>query len=79
MCLLSALVVLWPATVRAAETLPGSIQAGVLRITDGDTIEVRPQIWLDQYVERLAGLDAPKLRGEFDLAVGGWSNARMCW
>ena len=50
----------------AAEALPGPVSAEVVRVIDGDTIEVRAQVWLGQFVEtrvRLADIDAPELRG----------------
>ena len=50
----------------AAETLQGPIAAHVLRVIDGDTIEVRARIWLGQEVEikvRLDGADSPELKG----------------
>lgn len=46
--------------------VPGPVQARVLKVIDGDTIVVRARIWLGQDVEtrvRLAGVDAPELRG----------------
>lgn len=49
----------------AAEILPGPIPATVVRLIDGDTVEVRARIWLDQDVTtevRLAGVDAPETR-----------------
>ena len=60
----------------AAEVLPGPVPARLVRVVDGDTVVVRARIWLGQEVEihvRLAGIDAPELRGkcafERDLAV----------
>jgi endonuclease YncB( thermonuclease family) len=44
--------------------LDGPIPALVTRIIDGDTIEVRAQIWLEQEIVvkvRLAGVDAPEM------------------
>jgi micrococcal nuclease len=59
-----------------AETLPGPVRAEVLSVIDGDTILVRARIWLDLELSvhvRLAGVDAPELRGrcaeERELAV----------
>jgi len=52
--------------VAASEVLPGPIAAQVMRVIDGDTIEVRARIWLGQEVEikvRLDGADAPELKG----------------
>lgn len=51
----------------AKETLHGPIQAEVIRVIDGDTFDVRAQIWIGQYIEtrvRLNGLDTPELRGK---------------
>lgn len=50
----------------AADRLPGPIPAAVLRVVDGDTVEVAAHIWLGQEVRvavRLAGIDTPELRG----------------
>lgn len=49
----------------ASETLPGPIRAEVLKVIDGDTLEVSARIWLGQDVRirvRLYGIDAPELR-----------------
>jgi endonuclease YncB( thermonuclease family) len=46
--------------------LPGPIPAELVRVIDGDTIEVRARIWLDLDLTtrvRLAGIDAPELAG----------------
>jgi endonuclease YncB( thermonuclease family) len=45
--------------------LPGPIPAVVLRVVDGDTVDVRARVWLGQDVAvrvRLAGIDAPERR-----------------
>lgn len=50
----------------APDTLPGPIPARVVRVVDGDTVEVEAQIWLGQTVQthvRLRGVDTPELRG----------------
>jgi len=42
------------------------VRAHLVRVVDGDTIEVLARIWPDHYVEtlvRLAGIDAPERRG----------------
>ncbi|MCF8469661.1 MAG: nuclease [Parvibaculum sp.] len=52
---------------QAGERLAGPVQAEVVRVIDGDTLVVRARIWLGQSVEthvRLAGIDAPELRGK---------------
>jgi micrococcal nuclease len=44
----------------------GSYRAQVLRIIDGDTVEVRVPVWLGQELVtkvRLRGIDAPEIRG----------------
>jgi endonuclease YncB( thermonuclease family) len=51
----------------AAETLAGPVPAEVVRVVDGDTLDVRARIWLGQDVfvrVRLAGIDTPELRGK---------------
>ncbi len=61
-----ALFGLWLAPAPARDILPGPIPAQVLRVLDGDTLEVRARIWLGQDVTvrlRLAGVDAPERRG----------------
>jgi endonuclease YncB( thermonuclease family) len=52
---------------RAGERLAGPVPAAVIAVVDGDTLSVRAHIWLGQRVEtlvRLAGVDAPELRGK---------------
>ncbi|MFN3835036.1 MAG: thermonuclease family protein [Glycocaulis sp.] len=49
----------------AQRAIPGPLEAEVLRVIDGDTIEVRAFIWPGHSVEtrvRLADVDAPKIR-----------------
>lgn len=51
----------------ASDGLPGPVPATVLRVVDGDTLRVRAEIWLDQWIEvsvRLRGVDTPELRGK---------------
>ncbi len=51
----------------ALNRLAGPVSAEVLRVIDGDTIEVRAHIWLGQEVTtlvRLGGVDAPELKGK---------------
>ena len=53
-------------TCAASEAVRGPIPAEVIRVIDGDTIEVRARIWLDIDVTtrvRLAGIDAPEIHG----------------
>jgi endonuclease YncB( thermonuclease family) len=47
------------------ESLHGPIEAEVLRIVDGDTVEVRARIWLGQTITTLVsidGIDTPERR-----------------
>jgi len=49
------------------QVLPGPIPAIVERVIDGDTIEVRAQIWVGQEVRvkvRLSNVDTPELNGK---------------
>lgn len=64
-CAILAIFLCLPA--HAAERLSGPVEAEVVRIVDGDTLVARARIWLGQTVEthvRLAGIDAPELRGK---------------
>ena len=49
------------------ESVPGPVQARVLRVIDGDTIVVRARIWLGQNIDtqvRLDGVDTPEIKGK---------------
>lgn len=59
-----------PAAAAAEQTepdYPGPYSAEVLAVTDGDTLRVRVRLWppglLAEEPVRLAGLDAPELKG----------------
>ena len=66
--LFSALVFpAFPSPSQAKDVLAGPVPAEVVRVVDGDTLAVRAQIWLGQTVEvdvRLAGIDAPEMKGK---------------
>ena len=50
----------------AANALDGPISAKVVRVVDGDTLEVEARIWLGQSVDvhvRIDGIDTPELHG----------------
>ncbi len=54
-------------TVQAAEMLPGPVPARVVRVIDGDTLDVQAQVWIGQVVQtrvRLAQIDSPELNGQ---------------
>ena len=68
----------------ANERLAGPVAADVIRVVDGDTIEVRAKIWLGQYIVvlvRLRGIDAPEIGGragcDAEAAKGAKALARM--
>ena len=51
---------------RAAEVLPGPVAADVVKVIDGDTLDVMARVWLGQTIHvrvRLDGVDTPELRG----------------
>ena len=50
----------------AAEIVPGPLPADLIRVIDGDTIEVRAHLWLGLELTtrvRLSDIDAPELDG----------------
>jgi endonuclease YncB( thermonuclease family) len=62
--------------------IAGPVRAHLVRIIDGDTVEVLARIWPDHYVEtrvRLAGIDAPELRGRCaeEIALAERAKARL--
>ncbi len=49
------------------EVLTGPIQAQVLKVLDGDTVDVKAHIWIGQEIEisiRLNGIDTPEIKGK---------------
>ena len=53
----------------AGDRLTGPLPAHVVKVIDGDTLAVRVHIWLGQDLStrvRLAGIDAPELKGKCD-------------
>ncbi|CAA7612543.1 putative Staphylococcal nuclease-like protein [Magnetospirillum sp. LM-5] len=64
--ILAVLLVATCPRAAASEALPGPYLAQLVRVIDGDTIEVRVHVWLglDQTVRvRLVGVDAPEMHG----------------
>jgi len=62
--------------------IAGPVRAHLVRVVDGDTVEVLARIWPDHYVEtlvRLAGIDAPELRGRCaeEIALAERAKARL--
>lgn len=63
-CLLAPVVLLLSTTAHAAERLPGPLSAEVIRVIDGDTLEVHVKIWLGTQITtkvRVADVDTPEL------------------
>jgi micrococcal nuclease len=55
------------ASAWAKEILPGPVPARVIKVLDGDTLEVEARIWLGQAMRikvRLIGLDTPEKRSK---------------
>jgi endonuclease YncB( thermonuclease family) len=51
----------------AADRMPGPLTGVVTQVFDGDTIEVRIAVWLDQEIVtrvRIEGIDTPEKRGK---------------
>jgi endonuclease YncB( thermonuclease family) len=64
--LLMLALLLAPVHARAGD-LPGPIPAEVIGVTDGDTLEVRAEVWPDMDITvavRIRGIDAPELHGD---------------
>jgi micrococcal nuclease len=70
------------ASAAAAESrraIDGPVRAHLVRVVDGDTIEVLARIWPDHYVEtlvRLAGIDAPETKGRCPAEIAGAARAK---
>lgn len=61
------LMILLAGPALARENLSGPVNAEVIRIIDGDTFDVRAQIWVGHFIEtriRINDLDTPELRGK---------------
>jgi endonuclease YncB( thermonuclease family) len=55
-----------PSRAGARERIAGPITAEVVKTVDGDTLEVKVQIWLGQELTtnvRIRGIDAPEIKG----------------
>ncbi len=64
-CIFIALV--FPAPSAAGDSLDGPLTAEVVRVLDGDTLDVRIKVWLGQTIEtrvRINGIDTPKMRSK---------------
>lgn len=84
LCLLCLALVCAAGTPHAESrgAIAGPVRAHLVRVLDGDTVEVLARIWPDHYVEtrvRLAGIDAPELRGRCaeEIALAERAKARL--
>lgn len=76
---LIATVMILAAGAAAAEPLPGPVPVDLVRVIDGDTVEVEAHIWPGHTVQtgvRLAGIDTPELRGRCPEEIGQAQAAR---
>jgi endonuclease YncB( thermonuclease family) len=70
---LAGTLILWlltPAAILADQQMPGPVSAQVVRVVDGDTLEIDARIWPGQSVRtlvRMLGVDTPELRGDCDI------------
>lgn len=65
-CLFAVCLFALSALASDADRVRGPVSAEVIRVIDGDSIEVTARIWLGQTVQtqvRILGLDTPELRG----------------
>ena len=66
---LIAVLLALPATVQAADAIPGPIVAAVVRVYDGDTLTVNAFPWPGMTIRtavRVNGVDTPEIRGLCD-------------
>lgn len=64
--MLAALILIVPSAAVAADAVSGPVAAQVVRVIDGDTVEVRARPWLDVTITtrvRVAGIDTPEHGG----------------
>ncbi len=78
----AAMTVAAEARAESRGAIAGPVRAHLVRVVDGDTVEVLARIWPDHYVHtrvRLAGIDAPELRGRCaeEIALAERAKARL--
>jgi len=62
--LLLASVIAFSSPAMGAETIPGPVAASVVKVIDGDTLDVSVKVWIGQDTRtrvRIRGIDAPEL------------------
>lgn len=58
-----------PLTDASTEMTPGAYRADLMRVVDGDTVEMQVHVWIGQEIRasvRLRGIDAPELHARCD-------------
>lgn len=63
----------------AAKRIDGPIKANVIKVLEGDTLEVRLDVWLSQQVEtklRIIGIDTPEIKGKCEFERNKSQEAR---
>jgi len=58
----------------SAETLPGPVAASVVKVIDGDTLDVTVRVWIGQDTRtrvRIRGIDAPELHARCPVEKAG--------
>ena len=61
-----ACLLILPTTAHAKDVIE-SVQADVVRVIDGDTLDVEARVWVDQRIRvkvRVDGIDTPEIRGK---------------
>ncbi len=79
-CGIFATIFLYTGFSHAAEVIKGPVFADVVRVIDGDTIEVRARPWIGLAVTvkvRLRGIDTPEMRGKCSEERGNAIRARL--
>lgn len=62
-----------------AETIPGPVEARVIRVLDGDTLIVEVRLWFGQTIVehvRITGIDAPEMKGRCPTEIAAARDAR---
>ena len=65
--LIVAVLAALPSALSARERLPGPVQADVVQVHDGDTLQIRARIWLGQVINtkvRLAGVEGVSIAAQ---------------
>ena len=66
-CLAILVLLFVSTTASSAPAMQGPVTAEVIRVLDGDTFDVRAQIWVGHFIEtrvRINGIDTPEMRSK---------------